>query len=223
MSLTEAATRLPDDAALVRALRRGDEDSFAALVDAYSPALLRLAMTFVRTRDIAEEVVQETWVGVIRGIDRFEGRCSLKSWLFTILRNTAISRGEREQHSLPMSCLATHEGDGPALDPDRFLPADHPHWPGHWAIGPTAWPVPEEGLMAAETREVIAEAIRALPATQRAVIALRDVEGWAPEEVCEALEVSEGNQRVLLHRARTKVRSALESYFGAVEPTLAEA
>jgi RNA polymerase sigma-70 factor, ECF subfamily len=223
MPLTEAATRLPEDAVLVRALRLGDEDSFAALVDAYSPALLRLAMTFVRTRDVAEEVVQETWVGVIRGIDRFEGRCSLKSWLFTILRNTAISRGEREQHSLPMSCLATDEGEQPALDPDRFLPTHHPQWPGHWAIGPTAWPVPEEGLMAAETREVIAEAIRELPPTQRAVIALRDVEGWAPEEVCEAFEVSEGNQRVLLHRARTKVRAALESYFGAVEPTLAEA
>src|SRR5919204_1192454 len=223
MPSTETATLLQDDAVLVRALRRGDEDSFAALVDAYSPALLRLAMTFVRTRDVAEEVVQETWVGVIRGIDRFEGRSSLKSWLFTILRNTAISRGEREQHSLPMSSLVTEEGDGPALDPDRFLPADHPQWPGHWAIGPTAWPMPEEGLMAAETCEVIAEAIRELPPTQRAVIALRDVEGWAPEEVCEELEVSEGNQRVLLHRARTRVRAALESYFGAVEPTLAEA
>jgi RNA polymerase sigma-70 factor, ECF subfamily len=216
------ATRLPDDAVLVGALRRGDEGSFAALVDAYSPALLRLAMTFVRTRDVAEEVVQETWVGVIRGIDRFEGRSSLKSWLFTILRNTAISRGEREQHSVPMSALAGDEDDGPALDPDRFLPADHPQWPGHWAIGPTVWLVPEEGLMAAETREVIADAIRELPPTQRAVIALRDVEGWEPEEVCAALEVSEGNQRVLLHRARTKVRAALESYFGAVEPTLAE-
>jgi RNA polymerase sigma-70 factor, ECF subfamily len=222
MPSTETASRLPDDTMLVRALRRGDEDSFAALVDTYSPALLRLAMTFVRTRDVAEEVVQETWVGVIRGIDRFEGRSSLKSWLFTILRNTAISRGEREQHSMPMSSLAVDDDDEPALDPDRFLPADHPQWPGHWAIGPTAWPVPEEGLMAAETREVIADAIRDLPPTQRAVIALRDVEGWEPEEVCAALEVSEGNQRVLLHRARTKVRAALESYFGAVEPTLAE-
>src|ERR671936_28467 len=213
MPSTETATLLQDDAVLVRALRRGDEDSFAALVDAYSPALLRLAMTFVRTRDVAEEVVQETWVGVIRGIDRFEGRSSLKSWLFTILRNTAISRGEREQYSLPMSSLAADDDDAPALDPDRFLPADHPQWPGHWAIGPTAWPVPEEGLMATETREVIASAISALPAPQRAVIALRDVEGWPAQEVCEALDVSEGNQRVLLHRARTKVRAALETYF----------
>jgi RNA polymerase sigma-70 factor, ECF subfamily len=222
MPSTEAATRLPDDAMLVRALRRGDENAFAALVDVYSPALLRLALTFVRTRDVAEEVVQETWVGVIRGIDGFEGRSSLKSWLFTILRNTAISRGERERHSMPMSSLVTDDEDGPVLDPDRFLPADHAQWPGHWAIGPTAWPVPEEGLLAGETREVIVGAIRELPPTQRAVIALRDVEGWPPEEVCEALEVSEGNQRVLLHRARTKVRAELESYFGAVEPTLAE-
>jgi RNA polymerase sigma-70 factor, ECF subfamily len=222
MPSTEAATRLPDDAMLVRALRRGDENAFAALVDVYSPALLRLALTFVRTRDVAEEVVQETWVGVIRGIDGFEGRSSLKSWLFTILRNTAISRGERERHSMPMSSLVTDDEDGPVLDPDRFLPADHAQWPGHWAIGPTAWPVPEEGLLAGETREVIVGAIRELPPTQRAVIALRDVEGWPPEEVCEALEVSEGNQRVLLHRARTKVRAELESYFGAIEPTLAE-
>jgi RNA polymerase sigma-70 factor (ECF subfamily) len=223
MPSTEAPVRHVDETALLLTLRRGDEAAFAELVDAYSPALLRLAMTHVRTADVAEEVVQETWLGVIRGIDRFEGRCSLKSWLFTILRNTAISRGERERHSMPMSSLSPDEDDGPVIDPDRFLPADHSRFPGHWAIGPTAWPVPEEGLMAAETREVIVGAIRELPPTQRAVIALRDVEGWPPEEVCEALEVSEGNQRVLLHRARTKVRAALETYFGAVEPTLAEA
>jgi RNA polymerase sigma-70 factor (ECF subfamily) len=222
MPSTEASTRLPDDAALVRALRSGDEGSFAAAVDTYSPALLRLAMTFVRTRDLAEEAVQETWLSVMRGIDRFEGRSSFKSWLFTILRNTAIKRAERERHSMPMSSLVADEHDGPVLDPDRFLPADHPEWPGHWAIGPTAWPLPEERLMATEAREVIVGAIRTLPPAQRAVIALRDVEGWPAQEVCEALEVSEGNQRVLLHRARTKVRTALETYFGAVEPTLAE-
>jgi RNA polymerase sigma-70 factor, ECF subfamily len=223
MPSTEAPARLADERVLLQALRRGDQESFASVVDAYSPALLRLAMTYVRTHDVAEEVVQETWLGVIRGIDRFEGRCSLRSWVFTILRNTAISRGERERHSMPMSSLVPDEDDGPVLDPDRFLPADHSRFPGHWAIGPTAWPVPEEGLMAAETRELIAGAIRELPPTQRAVISLRDVEGWSPEEVCEALELSDVNQRVLLHRARTKVRGALEAYFGAVEPTLAEA
>ena len=222
MPSTDTSTAQAGEAALLRTLRQGDEAAFAELVDAYSAALLRLAMTYVRTADVAEEVVQETWVGVIRGIDGFEGRCSLKSWLFTILRNTAISRGERERYSLPMSSLSPDDENGPVLDPDRFLPADHSRFPGHWAIGPTAWPVPEEGLMAAETREVIVGAIRALPPTQRAVIALRDVEGFPPEEVCEALELSEGNQRVVLHRARTKVRAALETYFGAVEPTLAE-
>jgi RNA polymerase sigma-70 factor, ECF subfamily len=222
MPSTEAATTEVDETALLQTLRRGDEAAFAELVDAYSPALLRLAMTYVRTADVAEEVVQETWMGLIRGIERFEGRCSLKSWLFTILRNTAISRGERERHSMPMSSLASDEDDGPVIDPDRFLPADHSRFPGHWAIGPTAWPVPEDGLMAAETRDVIARAIRELPPAQRAVIALRDVEGWPPEEVCEALEVTDGNQRVLLHRARTKVRAALEAYYGAVEHTLAE-
>lgn len=209
---------LGDEEALLQALRNGDQDAFAALVDAYSPALLRVAMTHVRTPDVAEEVVQETWLGVIRGLDSFEGRSSLKSWVFTILRNTAISRGEREQRSLPMSSLAPPEEDAPLLDVDRFLPAGHPKYPGGWAIGPTAWPLPDEGLLAAETRDVIAEAIRALPPAQRAVITLRDVAGWPPEEVCDALDVAEGNQRVLLHRARTKVRAALEDYFGAVEP-----
>jgi RNA polymerase sigma-70 factor (ECF subfamily) len=208
---------LGDEDSLLRALRKGDEDAFAALVDAFSPALLRLAMTHVRTADVAEEVVQETWLGVIRGIDGFEGRSSLKSWIFTILRNTAISRGKREQRSLPMSSLAPEVEEAPLVDPDRFLPPDH-RYPGGWALAPTAWPLPDEGLLAAETREVIAEAIRGLPPAQRAVITLRDIAGWPPAEVSDALEVTEGNQRVLLHRARTRVRGALEDYFEAVEP-----
>ena len=222
MQSSEAVVRPADERAVLAALRRGDQDAFARLVDAYSPSLLRLAMTYVRTQDVAEEVLQETWLGVIRGLEGFQERCSLRSWVFTILRNTAISRGEREQHSIPMSSLVPEADDGPVLDPDRFLPATHSRYPGHWAMSPTAWPIPEEGLFAGETREVIAEAIRELPPNQRAVIALHDVEGWPPEEVCEALQVSDVNQRVLLHRARTKVRSALEGYFGAVEPTLAD-
>lgn len=222
MRSTKPPVRLADERALLAALRRGDQDAFASLVDAWSPALRRLAMTYVRTPDVADEVVQETWFSVIRGLERFQERGSLRSWVFTILRNTAISYGQREQHSIPMSSLVPEDDDGPVLDPDRFLPADHSRYPGHWAIGPTAWPVPDEGLLAGETREVIAKAIRELPPTQRAVIALRDVEGWPAEEVCAALEVSEVNQRVLLHRARSKVRAALERYFGAAEPTLAE-
>jgi RNA polymerase sigma-70 factor (ECF subfamily) len=222
MPSTEALGELEDEATVLAALRRGDDRAFARLVDAYSPMLLRVAMSHVPSRAVAEEVVQETWIGVLRGIDRFEGRSSLKSWIFRILRNTAITRGERERRTVPVSSLVS-EDDDPVMDPERFLPLDHPRYPDHWALGPTPWPVPEEGLLAGETREVIAEAIRDLPETQRAVISLRDIAGWPAEEVCEALRVSDGNQRVLLHRARTKVRSALEDYFGAVEPTLAEA
>src|SRR6266508_1938493 len=224
MQSTELAPALDDDAALVAAVRSGDESAFAALVDAYSPSLLRVAMTHVPSRAVAEEVVQETWIGVIRGIHRFEGRAPLNSWIIGILRNTAITRGERERRTVPFSSLIPDGADeGPLLDPERFLPSDDSRYPGHWATGPTPWPVPEEGLLAGETRQVIESAIRQLPPNQRAVISLRDVEGWPSREVCEALEVSEGNQRVLLHRARTRVRAALESYFGAVEPTVTEA
>jgi RNA polymerase sigma-70 factor (ECF subfamily) len=154
----------------------------------------------------------------MRGIDGFEGRSSLKTWIFRILTNLAMRRGEREQRSMPFSALAAAEDRGePTVDPDRFLPADHALFPGHWAVMPTRWPTPEEGLLAGETREVIATAIAKLPEAQRTVIALRDVEGWTSEEVCTALEISAGNQRILLHRARSRVRNAIEEYYGAVE------
>jgi RNA polymerase sigma-70 factor (ECF subfamily) len=183
---------------------------------------MRLAMTYVPSRAVAEEVVQETWLGVIRGIDRFEARSSLKTWIFRILVNTAQTRGARERRSVPFSSLngSGPDEDGPSVDPDRFLPGDHALYPGHWALGPTPWETPEEGLLAGETRRVILEAIDELPPAQRAVITMRDVEGWPSDEVADALEVSEGNQRVLLHRARTKVRAALEHHYSAVEATL---
>jgi RNA polymerase sigma-70 factor, ECF subfamily len=223
MPSTELATR-DDERAMVAALRRGDEDVFAAIFDAYTPALVQVAMSYVASRAVAEEVVQETWIKAIGALDGFEGRSTLKHWIFRILRYTAINRGERERRTVPFSSLVSEVGDdGEALEPDRFLPADHPRYPGHWALGPTPWPLPEEGLLEGEKRAVIATAINALPASQREVIALRDVEGWSSEEVCEALGLSPGNQRVLLHRGRTKVRAALERYFGAVEPTLPEA
>ena len=223
MPSTELLPALDDEAAVVAALRRGDARVFAALFDAYSPGLVHAATTFVASRAVAEEVVQETWIKVIGALDRFEGRSTLKHWIFRILRNTAINRGERERRTVPFSSLVREGADEDSpLEPDRFLPDDHSLYPGHWALGPTAWPLPEEGLLAGETREVIATAIAELPPAQRAVIALRDVEGWAAEEVCDALDLSPGNQRVLLHRARTRVRSALERYFGAVEPTLPE-
>jgi RNA polymerase sigma-70 factor (ECF subfamily) len=208
----------PDDAQVVAAIRSGDEAAFAALVDRHSPALIRVAMAYVPSRAVAEEVVQETWIGVIDGIDRFEGRSSLKTWIFRILTNIAMRRGSRERRSVPFSALAKAEDTGePSVDPDRFLPADHERFPGHWVLAPARWPTPEEGLLAGETRKVIVAAIEALPEAQRTVIALRDVEGWSSEEVCEALEISAGNQRILLHRARTKVRAAIEEYYGAVE------
>jgi len=211
---------MTDEARLIASLRAGDERAFAQLLDEYSPALLRVAMTHVGTRTVAEEVVQETWLGVINGIDRFEGRSSLKTWIFRILTNTANTRGQRERRMVPFSSLAAADDDESAVDPDRFFSPDHARYPDHWAVGPTAWQTPEGGLLAGETREVIQRAIDELPEAQRAVVTLRDVEGWPPEEVCEVLRVSDGNQRVLLHRARTRIRSALETYFGAVEETV---
>jgi RNA polymerase sigma-70 factor (ECF subfamily) len=206
----------PADAELVGALRNGDERAFRELMEAYDSALLRVAMVHVGSRAIAEEVVQETWLGVVRGLDRFEGRSSLKTWIFRILGNIASTRGAREARSLPFSSLG---GDGAErLDPERFLGAADGGLAGHWALAPSPWPTPEEGLLAGETGEVIGSAIEGLPPAQRAVVALRDVEGWSATEVCEALGLSEGNQRVLLHRGRTKLRAALERYHEAVDP-----
>jgi RNA polymerase sigma-70 factor, ECF subfamily len=207
-----------DDERLIGAVRGGDERAFTVLVDRHSPAMIRVAMAYVPSRAAAEEAVQETWIAVIRGIDGFERRSSLKTWIFRILTNVAMRSGARERRSVPFAALAEAEDTGePSVDPDRFLPADHELFPGHWAIMPASWPTPEEGLLAGETREVIAAAIAELPKAQRTVIALRDIEGWSSEEVCEALEISAGNQRILLHRARSRVRDAIEEYYGAVE------
>jgi RNA polymerase sigma-70 factor, ECF subfamily len=208
------------DRRLVQSLKAGDERAFVSLVDELSSPLLGVAMGYVGTRAIAEEVVQETWLAVINGLDRFEGRSSLKTWIFKILTNTASTRGQRERRIVPFSSLGGDHEDEDAVDPDRFFPPDHPRYPNHWSVGPTAWETPEEGLLSAETRKVVLAAIDELPPSQRAVVTLRDVEGWTPEEVCGALDLSEGNQRVLLHRGRTKVRMALERYFGAVEETV---
>jgi RNA polymerase sigma-70 factor (ECF subfamily) len=215
-----ASTRgavLPD-VELIAAIKRGDQEAFAAMVDAYSPGLLRMARMYVRDRAVAEEIVQETWLAVLRGIDRFEGRSSLKTWIFRILMNTAKTRAQREARSIPFS--AAVRADEPAVDPDRFLGPDQ-RWPGGWALGPTDWPTPEDQLLRGETREVILDAIEQLPEAQKAVITLRDVEGFPGDEVAEMLGITDGNQRVLLHRARTKVRAALETYFGAVAPNRA--
>jgi RNA polymerase sigma-70 factor, ECF subfamily len=195
---------------LVQRLRDGDESAFAELIDAYGATMLRVAQMFVRDRASAEEVVQETWLAVLNGIDRFEGRSSLKTWLFRILTNRAKTRGQRDGRTIPFSSLAgAGQEDEPAVDPDRFLGPDSPH-PGAWAAPPRAWP--EDKLLERETLGVIQTEIEKLPEAQREVIRLRDVEGWSPKEVADALEISDGNQRVLLHRARSKVRAALEMY-----------
>jgi RNA polymerase sigma-70 factor, ECF subfamily len=207
-----------DDEGLTAALRRGEADGFAALVDRHSPAMIRVAMAHVPSRAVAEDVVQETWIAVMRGIDGFEGRSTLKTWIFRILTNVAMRAGARERRSMPFSALAEAEDTGePSVAPERFLPADHELFPGHWVLMPTHWPTPEKGLLSGETRQVIAAAIAELPPAQQTVIGLRDVEGWSSEEVCEALRISAGNQRILLHRARSRVRNAIEDYYGAVE------
>ena len=199
-----------DEAKLLEALRAGDEAAFTELARAYHASLLRVAQIYVSSRAVAEEVVQETWLAVLQGLDRFEGRSSLKTWIFTILANRAKTRALRERRTIPFSALSPERVPEPAVDPERFRDAEDPRWPGHWAVPPQAWP--EERLLAGETRERLSEAIEALPANQRAVISLRDVEGWSSEEVCNALGISETNQRVLLHRARSRVRNALEEY-----------
>ena len=202
----------PGQAALVDALRRGDEHAFSDLVAEYSPSMLRVARMYVSSRAVAEEVVQEAWLGVISGIDRFEGRASLKTWILRIVTNIAKTRGEREGRSIPFTAVVSRDGDDEAtVDPDRFLETGR--LAGHWTSAPRRWSeLPEEQLVGAETVGTVEAAIAALPEVQRTVITLRDVEGWSSEEVRNALDLSETNQRVILHRARSKVRRALEEY-----------
>src|SRR6266576_2864481 len=203
---TPRYSREVEDAAVIAALRARDERVFEELMRMYNASLLRVAQIYVASRAVAEDVVQETWIGVLNGIDRFEGRSSLKTWIFRILTNIAKTRGQRERRTVPFSALERPDAvPEAAVDADRFLPPDHERWPGHWASRPEPWP--EERLLAAEKR-----AIDELPPAQRAVISLRDIEGWSSEEARNALGISETNQRVLLHRARSKVRQALEDY-----------
>jgi RNA polymerase sigma-70 factor (ECF subfamily) len=197
-----------DDGALVAALRRAEESAFVRLVGLHQSQLLRLARGFVRDRAVAEEVVQETWLAVLNGIDRFEGRSSLKTWIFQILINRARTRAVRERRSAPFSALAAD--DDSAVDADRF-PGDRRA--RHWSAAPSDWrALPEERLLGRETLAHVRGAIEALPPRQATVLVLRDVEGWEPEEVCAAFGLSPGNQRILLHRARSKVRAALGDY-----------
>jgi RNA polymerase sigma-70 factor (ECF subfamily) len=210
------ATAAPqDETILLMALKDGDEAAFMAIVEAWGPAMLRLARAHVPSQAIAEEVVQEAWVGVLRGLDSFEGRSSLKTWAFRIVSNIARTRGVKESRSVPFSSAAAdREDDGPAVDPDRFQTEAGRH-PGHWQTPPEPWP--DQQLEEAETRNAALAAIVELPPRQREIITLRDIEGFSAEDACNALELSETNQRVLLHRARSKVRNALESHLDAGE------
>ncbi len=198
---------------LLDRLRAGDAEAFGMLVDRWTPSMLRVARMHVATQAVAEEVVQDTWLGVLGGLDRFEGRSSLRTWVFRILMNQAKTRGVREKRTVPFASLADAETgeEFSAVDASRFRP-DGERAAGHWASPPPRWDEqPEERLESRETIAAIRKAIDALPPAQRTVITLRDVEGWEAAEVSGALGITDGNQRVLLHRARSRVRQALEA------------
>jgi RNA polymerase sigma-70 factor (ECF subfamily) len=205
--------RAPESAErdLLERLRAGDEAAFEQLVRHHHATMITVARAYVRTRAAAEEVVQDAWLGVLAGIGRFEGRSSLRTWILSIVANKARTRGARESRSVPFSSLE-HDTSGPAVDPDRFRgPDDGFH--GHWRSYPRDWrSLPEEVMLGQETLSVVMRCIEELPIAQQAVIRMRDVEGWTAEEVCTALDLSPGNQRVLLHRARSRVRAALEGH-----------
>lgn len=205
----------PDESALVERLRAGDEDAFAELLDRYDALLRRLARRYVATDAAADEVVGDTWLGVVRGIDRFEGRSSLKTWIVRIMMNVARTRGVRDKRSVPFSSLAhpDEEGTDPTIAPERFRQADDPY-PGHWREFPARWhDHPEVRALGAETLAVVRDALDTLPPAQQTVVRLRDLEGWTSAEVCNALDLTETNQRVLLHRGRARLRAALEAHF----------
>jgi RNA polymerase sigma-70 factor (ECF subfamily) len=208
--------------ALVEALRRGDEHAFVAVVERYHPMLRRIARGYVRTDEAAGDVVQETWIGVLRGIDRFEGRSSLRTWVVSILVNVARSHAVKEARTVPFASLSRDDeaGSGFGFGPERFQGTDG-EYPGHWTTPPTPWSEdPEASALAGETHGVVAQAVAALPEGQRTVITLRDVDGWTGPEVAQVLGISEGNQRVLLHRARAKVRVALDAHLSSGEGRL---
>jgi RNA polymerase sigma-70 factor (ECF subfamily) len=205
----------PDESELVARLRAGDEDAFADLLDRYDALLRRLARRYVSTDAAADEVVGDTWLGVVRGIGRFEGRSSLKTWIVRILMNVARTRGVRDKRTVPFSSLANpdEEGSDPTIPPERFQPAGDPY-PGHWREFPSRWhDQPEVRALGNETLGVVRDTLDTLPPAQQTVVRLRDLEGWTSAEVCNALDLTETNQRVLLHRGRARLRTALEEHF----------
>jgi RNA polymerase sigma-70 factor (ECF subfamily) len=204
-------TETVGEAELLDALRAGDEGAFVQLVDRHAPSMLRVARGYVPSREIAEEVVQETWIALLRGIDNFEGRSSLRTWLFAVMINIAKSRGVRERRDADAAIVAFTGG---TVDPARFRTADDPY-PGHWKQGeePAPFPdTPEGSLLGNELVDVARRELEKLPDRQRMVVTLRDMLGFDSSEVCELLDITIANQRVLLHRGRAAVRQALEDY-----------
>ena len=201
---------VPTDDVLVAGLRTGDEEIFACVLNGWSGSMLRLARSFVSTTASAEEVVQDTWLAVFEGIERFEGRSSLRTWVYRILVNIARKRAVREQRTVPWASLVPDHQ--PTVDPQRFRgPGEE--YAGGWRTFPDRWPTTESEVLAHEVRETVAAAIESLPIRQQVVLTLRDIDGHAAEDVCTLLEISMANQRVLLHRARAAVRGHLERYF----------
>ena len=208
--MTSEAER--SDAEVVAALRAGDEATFSWVVEQHHPLLVRLALRYVPDAATAEDVAQETWLHALRGLGRFEARSSLKTWLVSILKNRARTRAVRDRRTMPVAdAWLTLVADEPAVDPARFFDASNPARADRWSSAPQGL-APEARLLADETRALVQAAIQALPLAQREVITLRDIEGWSAADVCRALELTETHQRVLLHRARSKVRAALEPY-----------
>ena len=211
--MTEAGAQVETSAEeheLLGRLRAGDERAFEALVERHYPTMLAVARHYVSSRAVAEEVVQEAWLGVLQGLDRFEGRSSLRTWILRILVNKAKTRGARDARTVPFASLAP-VGDEAAVDPERFR-GPHEPYTGGWRVFPANWKAADQLVEDRETIRVAMRAIAELPLTQQTVIRMRDVEGYSAEEVCATLDVSEANQRVLLHRARSRVRSALERH-----------
>jgi RNA polymerase sigma-70 factor (ECF subfamily) len=215
------AARVGADEVLVDRLRSGDEETFVDLVRRWSPGMLRLARHHVASDASAEDVVQEAWLGVLEGLDRFEGRSSLRTYVFTILVNRAKTRGVREHRTMPLPLTmpgapSADDATGPVVDPDRFQGPDG-DYPGHWTSAgqPQAWQQPEHRAMARETMSLVERALDGLPERQRIVVTLRDVHGLSSDEVCGLLELSAVNQRMLLHRGRSALRNALEGYYRA--------
>ena len=199
------------DEQTLAALRTGDERAFRDLFARSYPMMKRVARAHVASDAVAEEVVQETWMAIVTGLDRFEGRSALGTWIFSILTNQAKTHSARERRAVPFSSIAASDAEDPSVDPDRFQ-KDDDAWPGHWATPPRPWQKPERRLLSLEARDRLKAALAQLPDRQRMIVGLRDVEGYSAEEVCDLLALSPENQRVLLHRGRSRLRAVLEDY-----------